>query len=135
MLTIYRSEASASLRRVPMWFVTSDGTSPATAESGGQPQITWHGRGTATVNTSGTLSLVSANAGLYHVELTASEVSAVGLFSTQYRSATAIHNTVFGKIVNYDSGDSTRLGIFALPNAAADASGGLIVMGTGTNQL
>ena len=135
MLTIYRSEASASLRRVPMWFVTSDGTSPATAESGGQPQITWHGRGTATVNTSGTLSLVSANAGRYHVELTASEVSAVGLFSTQYRSATAIHNTVFGKIVNYDSGDSTRLGIFALPNAAADASGGLIVMGTGTNQL
>jgi len=118
-----------------MWFVTSDGTSPATGESGGQPQITWHGRGTATVNTSGTLSLVSANAGLYHVELTASEVSALGMFSTQYRSATAIHNTVFGKIVNYDSGDSTRLGVFALPNAAADASGGLIVMGTGTNQL
>lgn len=118
-----------------MWFVTSDGTSPATAESGGQPQITWHGRGTATVNTSGTLSLVSANAGLYHVELTASEVSAVGMFSTQYRSATAIHNTVFGKIVNYDSGDSVRLGVFALPNAAADSAGGLIVMGTGTNQL
>ncbi len=135
MLTIYRSEASASLRRVPMWFVTSDGTSPATAEAGGQPQITWHGRGTATVNTSGTLSLVSANAGLYHVELTASEVSALGMFSTQYRSATAIHNTAFGKIVNYDSGDSTRLGVFALPNAAADAAGGLIVMGTGTNQL
>jgi hypothetical protein len=79
--------------------------------------------------------LVSANAGLYHVELTASEVSALGMFSTQYRSATAIHNTAFGKIVNYDSGDSTRLGVFALPNAAADAAGGLIVMGTGTNQL
>lgn len=135
MLTIFRSETSASLRRVPIWLVTSDGTSPATGESGGQPQICWHARGTATVNTSGTLSTVSANAGLYHAELTASEVSALGVFSLHYRSATAIANTVFGKVVNYDSGDSLRLGQFALPNAAADASGGLIVMGTGTNQL
>lgn len=135
MLTIYRSEGSASLRRVPMWLVTSDGTSPATGESGGQPQICWHARGTTTVNTSGTLSLVSANAGLYHAELTASEVSALGIFSLHYRSATAVANAVFGKVVNYDSGDSTRQGLFALPNAAADASGGLIVMGTGTNQL
>lgn len=135
MLTIYRSEASASLRRVPMWLVLSNGTAPATAEAAGQPQISWHPRGTATVNTSGTLSLLSANAGLYHVELTASEVSALGVFSVQFRSATAIAQTVFGKIVNYDSGDSVRFGQFALPNVAADAAGGLIVMGTGTNQL
>lgn len=134
MLTIYRSEASASLRRVPIWLVDSTGTNPVSAAAG-QPQICWHARGTATVNTSGTLSLVSANAGLHHVELTASEVSALGIFSVHYRSATAIAQTVFGKIVNYDSGDSVRFGQFALPNAAADAAGGLIVMGTGANQL
>lgn len=130
MLTIYRSEASASLRRVPLWLVTSDGTSPATAEAAGQPQICWHPRGTATENTSGTLSLVSANAGLYHVELNASQVSALGLFSVHYRSATAIAQTVFGKIVNFDSGDSMRFGQLALPNAAANASGGLPQKGT-----
>lgn len=135
MLTIYRSEASASLRRVPIWLVDSTGTSPATGESAGQPQICWHPRGTTTVNTSGTLSTVSANAGLYHVELTASEVSALGVFSVHYRSATAIAQTVFGKIVNYDSGDSVRFGQFALPNAAAEAAGGLITSGTGTGQL
>src|SRR3972149_1142569 len=130
MLTIYRSEGSASLRRVPVWLVGSDGTSPATGEAGGQPQICFHARGTGVENTSGTLSLVSANAGLYHVELNASQVSALGVFSINYRSANAIAQTVFGKVVNYDSGDSTRLGLFALPNAAADASGGLPLKGT-----
>lgn len=130
MLTIYRSEASASLRRVPMWFVTSNGTSPATAENAGQPQICWHPRGTTTVNTAATLSVVSANAGLYHVELSASEVSALGVFSVHYGSATAVPNAVMGKIVNFDSGDSVRFGQFALPNAAANVSGGLPIKGT-----
>lgn len=135
MLTIYRSEGSASLRRVPIWLVGSNGTAPATGESAGQPQINWLPRGATTVNTSGTLSTISANAGLYYVELTASEVSALGVFSVQYRSANAIAQTVFGKIVNYDSGDSVRLGQFALPNAAAAAAGGLPTFGTGTGQI
>jgi hypothetical protein len=135
VLTIYRSSNSLSLNRVPIWLVGSDGTSPATGEAAGQPQICWHARGTATVNTSGTLSAVSANAGLYHVELTASEISCLGVFSVHYRSANAIAQTVFGKIVNYDSGDSVRFGQFALPNAAAEAAGGLITNGTGAGQL
>lgn len=135
MLTIYRSEVSASLRRVPIWLVLSNGTSPATSESAGQPQICWFPRGTATVNTAATLSLVSSNAGLYYVELNASEVSALGVFSVQYGSAAAIAQTVFGKIVNYDSGDSMRLGQFALPNAAPAVAGGLPTFGTGAGQI
>jgi len=69
------------------------------------------------------------------VELSASEVSALGMFSVQYRSANAIPNATYGQIVNFDSGDSTRLGLFSLPNAAAEAAGGLITRGTGTGQL
>ena len=135
MLTLYRSQGSASLRRVPMWLVGSNGTTPATGEAGGQPQINWLGRGTATVNTAATLSLVSANAGEYSLELSASEVSAEGAGSVMFRSATAIPNSTYFQIVNYDSGDSARLGLFALPNAAAEAAGGLITRGTGTGQL
>src|SRR5687768_9031790 len=135
MQTIYRSEGSASLRRVPVWLVGSTGTAPDTDEAGGQPQICWHARGVTTVNTSGTLSLVSANAGLYHVELTASEVSALGILSIHYRSATAIANVSFAQVVNQDSGDSMRYGLFALPNVATGAAGGLITEGTGTAQL
>jgi hypothetical protein len=87
------------------------------------------------VNTAATLSLISANAGEYYVELSASEVSVLGMFSVQYRSANAIPNSTYGQIVNFDSGDSTRFGIFSLPNAAAEAAGGLITRGTGTGQL
>lgn len=135
MQTIYRSEGSASLRRVPMWLMLSNGTAPATGEAGGQPQINYLPRGTATANTAATLSLISANAGLYYVELSASEVSALGILSVQYRSATAIAQTSFAQVVNYDSGDSTRFGLVSLPNAAAEAAGGLITIGTGTGQL
>lgn len=118
-----------------MWLVGSNGTSPATGEAAGQPQITWYARGAATVNTAATLSLVSANAGEYYVELGSSEVTAVGMFSVQYRSATAIPNATYGQIVNFNSYDSTRLGLVALPNAAAAAAGGLITVGTGSGQL
>lgn len=38
-------------------------------------------------------------------------------------------------IVPYDPYDGTRLGLTALPNAAAEAAGGLITLGTNTGQL
>ena len=134
MITLYRSEASASLRRIPLWLVGSNGTSPATGEAAGQPQIYWVARNTLAA-TGATLSLVSANAGEYYVELTASEVSQLGLAEIQYRSATALPNSIYFQITNVDSGDSVRLGLVSLPNAAAAASGGLITVGTGTGQL
>lgn len=134
MLVVYRSEASASLRRIPLWLVGSDGTTPASA-GGGQPQINWMARGTVTVNTAATLSLVSANAGEHYVELSASEVSALGVAAIHYRAAAVLPNSTYFQIVNFDSGDSMRLGQFALPNAAAEASGGIVTFGTGAGQL
>ena len=113
----------------------SNGTTPAAAEAGGQPQINWLARGSATVNTAATLSLISANAGEYYVELSASEVSATGMAAIHYRSANAIPNSTYFQITAVDSGDSTRLGLFALPSVAAEAAGGLITRGTGTGQL
>jgi len=135
MLDINTSETSASLRRVPIWLVGSDGTTPPSTQAGGQPQINWLPRGATTVNTSATLSLVSVNAGEYYVELTASEVSCPGVAAIHYRSAAAIPNSTYFKCVRYDSNDSMRLGLFSLPNAAAEAAGGLITVGTGTGQL
>jgi len=134
MITVYRSEGSASLRRIPMWLVGSDGTTPASA-GGGQPQINWLARGTATVNTAATLSLVSANAGEHYVELSASEVSAVGIAAIHYRAAAVLPNSTYFQIAAFDSNDSVRLGLFGLPNAVAEAAGGLITRGTGTGQL
>src|SRR2546428_6375583 len=134
-MLIYRSEASASLRHIPLWLMGSNGTSPATAEAGCQPQVNWLARGPATVSGAATLSLVSANAGEYYVELNASEVSALGIGSVQYRSANAIPQSTYFQVVNFDSGDSMRLGQFALPNAAAAATGGLLIVGTGAGAV
>ncbi len=39
------------------------------------------------------------------------------------------------QLVGWDTEDSIRLGLTALPNAAAEASGGLITRGTGTGQI
>lgn len=135
MLDINTSEASASLRRVPLWLVGSDGTTPPITQAAGQPQINWLPRGTATVNTAATLSAVSVNAGEYYVELSASEVSCPGVAAIHYRSATALPNSTYFKCVRFDSNDSMRFGLVSLPNAAAEAAGGIITRGTGTGQL
>lgn len=135
MLDINTSEASASLRRVPLWLVGSDGTTPPITQAGGQPQINWLPRGVATVNTAATLSAISVNAGEYYVELSASEVSCPGVAAVHYRSATALPNSTYFKLVKFDSNDSMRFGLFALPNVAAEGAGGLITRGTGTGQL
>lgn len=111
MITIYRSEASASLRRIPLWLVASDGTSAPSTQAAGQPQINWLARGTATVNTSATLSAVSVNAGEYYVELTASEVSALGIAAIHYRSAACPPASTYFQITNFDSGNSVDLGL------------------------
>lgn len=134
MQTIYRSEASASLRRIPLWIVDSTGTGPISA-SGGQPQIAWLARGGTPVNTAATLSLVSANAGEHYIELSASEVSALGVLGVHYRSATAIPASAYAQVVNYDSGDSMRLGQMSLPNAAPGAANGLLAFGSAAGQI
>lgn len=135
MISIYRSEASASLRRIPMWMVGSDGTTPPLTQAGGQAQITWYGRPAATVNCAATLSAISVLAGEYYQELSASEVSCLGMASVQYKAGAVLPTSTYFQVTNYDSGDSVRLGLFALPNAAAAAAGGLITVGTGSGQL
>jgi hypothetical protein len=52
-----------------------------------------------------------------------------------YRSANALPNSTYFQISPLNSNDSMRAGLFALPNAAAEAAGGLITRGTGTGQL
>lgn len=120
MITIYRSQASASLRRIPMWLVGSDGTTPASA-GGGQPQINWLARGTATVNTAATLSLVSANAGEHYVELSASEVSALGVAAVHFRSAAVLPQSTYFQITNVDSGNSVDMGLTAFSETTLHA--------------
>src|SRR2546430_9284089 len=128
-----RNESVASRRVIPIWCVGSNGTTPATAEAGGQP--TWMLGGVyygATVNT---LSAWSANAGEYYVLLAQSETSVLGQGMVRYSSGNAIETATPFEVKAFDSFDSTRGGLVALPNAVAAATGGLLIVGTGAGSV
>lgn len=125
---VQQNESNASYRVIYLWCMTSNGTTPSTQETGGQPQFSVGGvyKG----NTSATLSAISAAAGEYAVTLTQSETSLLGQGIVRYSSGTALETATPFQVVAFNSGDSMRLGLFALPNAAAAASGGVPVIGT-----
>jgi hypothetical protein len=130
---IQLNESNASRRVVYLWCVGSNGTTPASAEQDGQPTFSIGGR--PAISTTSTLRAWNSGAGEYYLVLTQSEVSAVGPAIIRYNSGSAMETSTPFQVVAYDSADSQRLGLFALPNAAAEAAGGLITRGTGTGQL
>lgn len=107
-LFIELNESNASLRVVPLWLVQSNGSSAATHESGGQPQLILGGNFLG--NTSATLSVASANAGEYFVTLAASEVSVAGLGAVTYSSTTAIQCSTYFRVATPNSNVSTISG-------------------------
>lgn len=131
--TIQQNESNASRRVVYLWCVGSNGTTPASAEQDGQPTYSIGGR--PAISTTSTLRAWNSGAGEYYVVLTQSEVSAIGPAVIRYNSGSAMETSTPFQVVAYDSGDSMRLGLFALPNAAAEAAGGLVTFGTGAGQL
>lgn len=121
------NESSASSRCVPMWCVQSNGTSAATNESG---RTFFFSLGGVDYQSGGSLSAISANAGLYSANFSASKLSVMGQGFVYYSSGTALPTMTPIMVVPWNSFDSMRLGLFALPNAAQNASGGLPVIGT-----
>ena len=120
------NESVASRRCVPMWCVQSNGTSAATNESGAS---FFFSIGGVDYGSGGSLSAISANAGLYSANFAASKVSVVGQGFTYYSSGTALPTMTPFMITAFDSFDSMRLGLFALPNAGANTTGGLPLIG------
>lgn len=131
---VLANTATAAYRRVYFDLRQSDGLTPATGEAAGQPQISTNGA--AWTNTGiGTLSAIGN--GRYYADLTQTAVLTAGsMIETRYKSASTIEcpgDSVH--VVAFDPHDSVRMGITALPNAAATSSGGLPTIGTGSNQL
>lgn len=126
------SEATAARRRVPVHCCdATDGITAETGEASGQPQVSKNGG--AWANTSATL--VAIGNGAYYVELTATELNTIGLVQVRYKSANTAEYQIDGFVFSYDPYDSVRLGLTALPNAAAEAAGGLYTRGTGAGQV
>ena len=129
MSRIYvQSEGTAARRRFPVYLVdATDGLTPETGENGGQPQISKVGA--AFGNTTATLTAVGN--GHYYVELTTTELNTLGYFAIRYKSANTAEFNMDGLVVAIDIHDSVRAGLTALPNAAADAAGGLPISDAG----
>ncbi len=112
----------------------TDGITPETGEAAGQPQVSTDG-GTWTNTGIGTLTHVGN--GRYYADLTQTLIATTGLvIETRFKSAnTAETPGDTFQTVAYDLNDATRLGLSSLPNAAAEASGGLYTRGTGAGQI
>lgn len=97
-----------------------------------------HKGGAAALASAATLLARDSTNGLYSLTLAQSECSvmgAAGPMCIMVSTASSIPVTAFVNIRAVDSGDSTRFGMVALPNAAAAAAGGLPTFGTGTGQI
>ena len=126
------NESNASNRCVPIWCVQSNGTSACTNESGATFMFEIGG---VFYGSGGSISAVSAVAGLYTCIFSASKVSVAGVGQVMYSSGTALPVSTPFRVTNVDSYDSTRFGLVALPNFAASAASGLLVLGTGVGGI
>lgn len=135
MQLLQLSETLADRRRVFLNLVSSaDGFTPVTGESG-TVRLTQNGAADA----ASTNSLVEVDAtnqpGRYYVELTQAELATVGVVGYSYANAGVAQFHGEGQVVPWDPYDPVRLGLTALPNAAAEAAGGLYTRGSGVGQI
>ncbi len=125
------NETVAAQRRFPVYLVQTDGLTPATGEAGGQPQFSKNG-GTFG-NTASTLTAVGN--GFYYVELSQANLDTAGWICVRYKGAPTAEFNLTLPVRPVDSYDAVRMGLTALPNANAEAAGGLYTRGTGAGQI
>jgi hypothetical protein len=123
MFQVKLSEATAARRRIPVLLVDiTDGFTPETGVV--TPTINISKNGATIASGAGTWTEIGN--GQYYYEFTAGEVDTLGWIAVNIEKATVSrdYNTVV-QIMAYDAMDTVRLGLTALPNVAAGASGGL----------
>ena len=123
MFQVKLSEATAARRRIPVLLVDiTDGFTPETGVV--TPTINISKNGATVATGAGTWTEIGN--GQYYYEFTTGEVNTLGWIAVNIEKATVSrdYNAVV-QIMAYDALDSVRLGLTALPNAAAGAAGGL----------
>ncbi len=131
MKLVLANEATATKRRCYFHLVdATDGITAETGEAAGQPQVS--SNGAAFTNTGiGTLSAIGN--GRYYADMTQALVTTAGTqIETRYKSANTAESPGDSfQVVAFDPYDTVRMGMTALPNAAADAAGGLPISDAG----
>lgn len=73
--------------------------------------------------------------GGYQLALTTGHTDTLGDLVLHITGTGADPQDIFCQVVAFDPADTVRLGLTALPNAAAEAAGGLYTRGTGAGQI
>lgn len=132
--TIFLNEATAARRRVPVALVDdTDGKTPETGVTLSAGDMKISKAGGAEANHAG--SLVELAGGDYYYEFTQGEVNTLGYITGRIVKSGVRTFRVHAQVVAFDPYDGVRLGITALPNAAAGASGGLHVLGANAGNV
>lgn len=133
MFQVKQNETTAIRRRIPVLLVdATDGYTPETGITGATITVSKNG----TIVSAGVAgrSLTEVGNGIYYYGLgdgnsnTANEIDTLGWVSVNV-SATGCRNyNAIVQIMAYDAMDVVRLGLTALPNAAAEIAGGLATL-------
>lgn len=128
------SEATAARRRIPVALVDStDGVTPETGVTLSAGDLKISKNGGAEGNHGG--SLVELAGGDYYYECTQGELDTVGYLTGRIVKSGVRTFRLAVQVVAFDPYDGVRAGLTALPNAAAEAAGGLFTRGSGAGQI
>lgn len=116
-----------------LMFLMVDAVDHLTGKTGLTPTVTLSKNGAAFASPSGAISEV-AN-GWYKVAGNATDSATLGPLALHAEASGADPCDVLYEVVAYNPQDSVRLGLTALPNAAAEAAGGLFTRGSGAGQI
>jgi len=119
----------------PLVFLMVDSTDHVTAKTGLSPTVTLSKAGGSFASPSGAVTEI-AN-GWYKVAGNATDSGTLGPLILHATGTAADPVDILFEVVAFDPQDSVRLGLTALPNASAAASGGLLISGSnsGTTTL
>lgn len=117
----------------PLFFLMVDSTDHVTGKTGLSPTVTISKNGGSFASPSGAVTEVGN--GLYKVAGNATDSNTVGELWIHATGTAADPTDTSYTIVAYDPFDAVRLGLTALPNAAAEAAGGLYTRGSGAGQI
>lgn len=137
MYQVKQSEATAARRRIPVLFVSStDGFTPVTPTS---PVAYLSANGATWVASTNsvavaTLAAGQSAAGVYYLELTATEVANLGWITVNVQATNARQYNAHVQVMAYDPYDVVRIGLTSIPNVAQGSAGALPI-GNATGQV
>lgn len=115
-------------------FLMVDSTDHVTGKTGLTPTVTISKNAAAFASPAGAVTEVSS--GWYKLAANATDSNTLGLLALHATGTGADPvDFIAADVVAYDPDNAVRMGMTALPNAAAEAAGGLYTRGTGAGQI